>query len=301
MVSTNKPSTNKVGFFAPTSIKTGIEAGEINVQDKVVIEPHAFLCCDGHPIIVGDINVSTNHLHPGEITVERNAWVGHIGDDRKNLLFLGKKADGALIINGGRVILEKGHIKGSPDCKSTITVNDGLLTTQSIELLDERSSITLRHGMIKTGSIKGPFRIWVYGGMLSIEKSIETNTINLTGTGALLFAPKTSLDPASIGAQGINFVGDGGVLVVQISNPGASLSKMFGAEAFFEGLRKEGKIRRDGEVIANFRDFKMDQIVGKKGRSFAVLRPIVPGKSKSFIMEKLKKIFYGEYKSLDIK
>lgn len=295
MVSYNKPSTNSVGFFSPTALRTGVEAGGINVQDKVSIEPGAFLCSNNHPIVIGDVNPSTGHLHPGQVIVEHNAWMGHIGDNHNNMLVLGQKADGTLIVNGGRVLFEKGCIKGNHDVTSVIRVNEGALSTQSIDL-GPTSSMTLRHGLIKVGSIKGLFPIWIYGGLFSVEKSMITGPVNLTGTGALLFGSgDTTLDASNMGKEGINFIGDGGFLIVKISNPEGTLSKMFATEALYEGLRKAGKIKRDGVPIENFKDFRMEQIIGRDDDSYAVLRPAPPNEGRfGTITGKLRKLFYGE-------
>lgn len=295
MVSYNKPSSNSVGFFSPAALRTGVEAGSLSIQSDIVIEPGAYLCSNNHPIVIGDVNPNTGHLHPGKVTVENNAWFGHIGDGRNNLLLLADKADGTLIVDGGRVILEKGNIRGNKDFVSTICVNEGVLSTQSIEL-GPRTSFRLRHGMIKAKSIKGPFRVWVYGGILSIEKEILTGTINLTGTGALLYGSgEKPLDASHMGKAGVNFVGDGGCLIVKIFNPEGSLSKLFTTESLYEALRKEGKIKRDGEPIQNFKDFRMEQIIGKNDHSYAVLRPTHPGEGRfGIISDKLRKLFYGE-------
>lgn len=295
MVSYSKPSTNTVGFFSPTHINTGIETGGVNVQTEISIQPGAYLCSNNKPIVVGDINPTSGHLHPGKVIVEHDAWLGHIGDNHHNRLVLGEKADGSLIVNGGRVLFEKGVITGNPDHIATIKINEGALSARSIEL-GAGSSFTLRHGLVKAVTIKGLFRIWVYGGLLSIEESIKTGTINLTGTGALLFGSGDHpLDATAMGDSGVNFVGDGGYLVAKILNPEGSLSKMYATESLFEGLRKAGKIKRDGVAIENFKDFRMEQIFGKNDHSYAVLHPAPPAEGRfGTISEKLRRLFYGE-------
>ncbi len=95
--------------------------------------------------------------------------------------------------------------------------------------------------------------------------------------------------------EGINFVGNGGFLIVKIANPEGSLSKLYATETLFETLKEQGKIKRDGVPIENFKEFKMEKIIGRKGHSFAVLHPMPPGSSRfNFISEKIRRLLYGE-------
>lgn len=297
MVSCSAPSNNKVGYFSPTVIHTEIEAGQISVQSSVEVMPNGCLCSNNKGFLVGVVNPNSGHLHPGTISVEENAWIGHIGDKKGIVMHLGKDADGTLILNGGRALFAKGEIMGSAEVISRIEINGGAMDAGSITLKNPRSSIRIRHGLLKTGHVEGGFKIWIYGGIMFVDGHIHAGPINLTGMGALVFSGNEKLSGKIIKGAGVNFVGDGGAMIVPIQAEQGTLSQTYEAEAFFDDLMKEGKIMRDGKPIRDFSDFRMGKQIGKNGKSYALLKPDVPTEGKYHaIAETLRTLLYGKTK-----
>lgn len=297
MVSCSSPSNNKVGYFSPTVIHTEIEAGQISVQSTVDVRENACLCSNNKGFLVGVVNPNSGHLHPGTITVEPHAWIGHIGDKNGVVMHLGKDADGTLILNGGRALFAKGDILGNGEVISRIEINDGALEAKNITFKNPHSSIRIRHGGLKTGNIDGGFKIWVYGGILLVQGHLHAGSVSLTGMGALLLEGQEKLDASLVGGAGLNFVGDGGAVIVPIHSNEGTLSQTYEAEAFFDELMKRGKIWRDGKPVSNFSNFHMEKLIGKKGKSYAALKPHTPqGGKYQAVAETLRTLLYGNTK-----
>ncbi|MEG0142899.1 MAG: hypothetical protein RSA21_02285 [Akkermansia sp.] len=295
MVSCSAPSDNKVGYFSPTVIDTEIETGLISIQSLVEVKENACLCANNGGFVIGVVNPNSGHIHPGKVTVQRGGWIGYIGNKKGVIMELGKDADGSLIIDGGRALFAKGEIAGSSKVISSIVVNEGALDAGEIMLQNPHSSIKLRHGFIHAGKLGGGFKVWIYGGLMAIEGKMETGLINLTGKGALVFGcGKNAVTANMMSQQGINFVGDGGTLIVKIHNHQGALSKTYDAEALFDDLMKSGKISRDGCPIDNFSGFHMEKLMGKNEQSFALLRPVPDGESKAHLIKGIvRSLLYG--------
>ena len=297
MVSCSAPSNNNIGYFSPTVIHTEIEAGQISVQSKIEVRENGCLCSNNKGFQIGVVNPNSGHLHPGTITVNANAWIGHIGDKKGVVMHLGKDADGTLVLNGGRALFAKGDILGHAGVISRIEINGGVMEAGSITLNNPRSSIRMRHGGLNTGNIEGGFKIWIYGGIMLVQGHLHAGPVNLTGMGALVLAGKKKLCSSLIEGPGLNFVGNGGAVIVPIHTTGGMLSQTYEAEAFFDDLMKQGKIMRDGIPISDFSDFHLEKLLGKNRKSYAALKPSTPHAGKyQAIAETLRTLLYGNTK-----
>jgi hypothetical protein len=294
MIYLNTPSPNKVGYFSPTILRSELIAGSVSIQAKVTLEEGACICTDNGLSTIGDINPNSNHVHPGQINVEKGAWFGYVGNESGPVLDIGHKADGTLILNGGKALFEKGDIVNAEHHVATIKVNEGMLTVRSLDMANYMSMLTVRQGIVRANELKGKFTTWIYSGLVAVKHGVHSGPINITGSGALLFgAEDAHLTSDAMGSAGINFVGDGGALIVRLHDSKGSLSRTYEAEAVYDSLLKEGKISRDGEVLKDFTSFKMEKIMGTDTHSYAVLRPIPTMGERSLISEMLRTLLYG--------
>ncbi len=297
MISCSAPSPNRVGYFSPTTLRSEIEAGTASIQSTVTLEPGSCLCTNNDGIAIGDVNPNSGHVHPGRITVEKDAWIGHIGDKGGTILTIGKCAEGTLIINNGKGLFGKGDISNPAVHVATLKVNEGVLLARHIQMDNPLSTLTIRNGIVRADSSAGAFATWVFSGLYSIGHSAKAGEIRLTGRGALLFGSSSpQLSSANMGKAGVNFIGDGGALIVRLNEAGASLSQTYEAEAFFDALLKEGKLKRDDQTVKDFTGFKMSKVIGHDSHCYAVLRPMSGDGLRKLIPDVLKKFLYGEVK-----
>lgn len=297
MISCSTPSPNRVGYFSPTTLHSEIEAGAVSIQSTVVLGTGSCLCTNNEGIAIGDVNPNTGHIHPGRVTVEKDAWIGHIGDKGGNILTIGKCADGVLIINSGKGLFGKGDIVNPSAHIATVKVNEGMLLAHHIRMENPLSSLTIRNGIVRTEAVAGRFTTWVFSGLYTIGSTAKAGEIRLTGRGSLLFGISShKLSAADMGHAGVNFIGDGGALIVRLDDTGASLSQTYEAEAFFDALLKEGKLKRDDQPVKDFAGFKMAKVIGHDNHCYAVLRPMQEGSIRKLMPDALKKFFYGDTK-----
>lgn len=297
MLSCRKPSTNRVGYFSPTTLRSTVEAGSATIQSSVTLESGSYLCTNNTGIIIGDINPNSGHTHPGRLVVEKNAWVGHIGDQGGVILTIGKHDDGVLIINNGKGLFEKGNIINPSAHIATVKINEGVLVTNTLHMENALSTLAVRNGLVRLQTASGLFSTIVYSGLLSISSAARAGEIRLTGTGACLFGiDSPSIGSSSIGPNGFNFIGDGGALIVRLYETDSSLTATYEAEAFFDNLMKENKIKRDDETVHSFVGFKMSKLIGHDKHCYAVLRPVPLKVSRKIIPEMVKNFLCGEIK-----